>query len=823
MGLWKILIPQNTISNINYCPNPSVELSASDYTAIGAASILRRESTGTIQPYKGGWMLEVTGAASTDGVQCPPFTAGGADPHSFFAFSLLSATDVSVTAHIYTGGGAASTDFATITGTGKWQRLSYGVGVQAATDAGLMFTSSGVFYIDALAYQLPSNATEYIELEYIDGDQPGCAWSGETHNSYSVRDAQSRDGGRWYDMADYGLHVIQPGGIGMPPIFLQSQRRATDNGAEYSGQTTNPRILSLAANIEGDSRAGLHAKRKWLIDAIKNSAYRGNQPFWLEYTGGSEPVRIQAVYNDGLQVSQFSGFNEDVILSLVAFDPFFYGEQDGSGILTASSRGTNIRNFLRRNGEFRTTFDYQLGLQGVNNSLLALAFSPDGQLYGGGAFTETAPTTTAALGYMASYSKVDAVWSIVGSGVNNSVYCLLPLPNNQLVLGGAFTADGGAAPLGYVALWDSTAFSSLSGTDFNNVVNALAYNQVNGEIIAGGAFTTGGGVALDYIAKYSSSAWAKVGTSTDFGAQVRALAYDRFGNLYAGGDFTTAGAGGTATGIAMLSSTGGDWVALSTTPSSDGGAAIYAIKEGPDGLIYAAGAFTTIGGVAANYIACYDGERWKPLGSGLGAIAYAIDFDFDGNLYVGHGGLSAGGRAAYYFAMWNGSTWIPTGATMETSGPAISCFSVATDPQFGDVYFGFANVTSATASRAPSTLTNYGTERARPQFHFYRTGGTSGMVRLVNNLTTRQQIVMNYPIQNGERIVVDTEAGRVISSYRGDVTGNAILRGGNFTDFYLLPGENSVTTFAEGDNSPTFEVYATWRNVYLSADGTSST
>jgi hypothetical protein len=458
----------------------------------------------------------------------------------------------------------------------------------------------------------------------------------------------------------------------------------------------------------------------------------------------------------------------------------------------------------------------------MNDAIRALAFTADAELYGGGDFTDTAPTTSAFVNHLGKYNKIANTWEAAAAGVDNVVYSLFPIPDGRLLIGGAFTADGIANPLGFFGVLSGSVIGSLSGTDFNFQVNDIGFNQTNGEILAVGNFTTGGGVALDFAAKYSSSAWAKIGPTTDFNNNVWAVETDRNGNIYAGGEFTTAGAAGAAYYVAKLSSTGGDWVSLSASPSSDGGATVYDILEGPDGLIYACGSFTMIGGVAANYIACFDGTRWRSLGSGLNTTGYKLCFDSEGNLYCGGLMLTAGGRKALYFAIWNGSTWVPTGITVETTGAAISCYAIALDPANGDMYLGFDNVASSTHG-ATTSVTNMGTQKTKPVFHVYRTGGTSGFIRYINNLATRQKIFLNYPIQGGERVTIDTLSGSVTSTFKGRVTGTAILRGSAFGDFDLLPGANPITVFCEGVGAPTFEVYATWRNVYHSADGTSST
>ena len=69
-------------------------------------------------------------------------------------------------------------------------------------------------YIDAV--QVEANAS--YATTYIDGDQGGCRWAGAEHGSTSSREAQSRTGGRVYDLDDCAFYVSELLGFGMPPL-----------------------------------------------------------------------------------------------------------------------------------------------------------------------------------------------------------------------------------------------------------------------------------------------------------------------------------------------------------------------------------------------------------------------------------------------------------------------------------------------------------------------------------------------------------------------------------------------------------------------------
>jgi len=87
--------------------------------------------------------------------------------------------------------------------------------------------------------------------------------------------------------------------------------------------------------------------------------------------------------------------------------------------------------------------------------------------------------------------------------------------------------------------------------------------------------------------------------------------------------------------------------------------------------LYASGWFTNAGGVAANYIAKWDGASWSSLGSGLNTFVYALAFDANGHLYAGGGFTNAGSVAANYIAKWDGSSWSSLGGGMSSAKAAL--------------------------------------------------------------------------------------------------------------------------------------------------------
>lgn len=102
-------------------------------------------------------------------------------------------------------------------------------------------------------------------------------------------------------------------------------------------------------------------------------------------------------------------------------------------------------------------------------------------------------------------------WPMTPGGANGEVRALLPLPDGQVIAGGAFTSIGGVAAA-HIARWDGQSWHPLQGGT-NAPVNALA-RLPNGDVVAGGEFTLAGsliGTAL-HVARWDGAQWSGIGT-----------------------------------------------------------------------------------------------------------------------------------------------------------------------------------------------------------------------------------------------------------------------------------------------------------------------
>jgi hypothetical protein len=332
------------------------------------------------------------------------------------------------------------------------------------------------------------------------------------------------------------------------------------------------------------------------------------------------------------------------------------------------------------------------GFPGMSQDVMALKMFDDGTgmaLYAGGRFFSAGGITVNSIA-----KWTGAAWQQVGSGVlpGASIVAALTIYDDgsgpALYAGGAFSSAGGTT-CANIAKWNGTSWSALgtgAGTS-QETVEALAVfdDGTNGpELIVGGNFATAGGTAASRIAKWNGSSWSVLGTgmgpNTGFqSAPVFALAVYDDGTgpeLFAGGDFTTAG-GVAAPYIARWN--GSSWASVGSGMNKSVRAlAVY--DDGSGSALYAGGDFTSAGGISANGIARWNGSSWQAVGGGVGfsvtgVEALSVINDGTGSaLYVGGSFTTAAGGSALRIAKWDGTAWSALGAGMNGFVDALEGF-----------------------------------------------------------------------------------------------------------------------------------------------------
>ena len=405
-----------------------------------------------------------------------------------------------------------------------------------------------------------------------------------------------------------------------------------------------------------------------------------------------------------------SGIDEDhsVVTALGVFDagsgPALHA---GGGFTTAGDVGASA--IAKWDGASWSA----LG-SGPSGDVHALAVYDDGggpALYAGGAYFTA---RTAGGGPANRIARWDgASWSALGTGVNDDVIALAAHDDGSepaLFAGGHFTTAGGVSA-NHIARWDGSSWSAF-GSGVNGWVLALTSFDDGGgpALFAAGYFTTAGGVPANRIAKWDGASWSALGSGVEGNFPViHALAVCKDGGgglaLFAAGRFTTAG-GVAATNIAKWN--GASWSALGSGLSLGGVGIVSALAMHDDGrgpALYAGGSFSVAGGVAASAIARWDGSSWSALGSGVNRSISALAVHDDGRgpaLFAGGNFVAAGGVAANGIARWDGSSWSAlgsgvSGGVFDSSRASVLALA-AHDDGTGPALFAGGDFTTATDS-----------------------------------------------------------------------------------------------------------------------------
>jgi hypothetical protein len=362
----------------------------------------------------------------------------------------------------------------------RWTRLNISGVITGSNDVRLYVETNDssakarTFYAGGLQLERKAYPTTFC-----DGDQEGCRWNGIYHNSTSQRDATTRAGGRWVQLAgdereEADLYMTVVGGLGMPALANNTQAYALAPGGYFSNHKVDMRVITLSFHakhknlLKRDTSVSLrvlHELRQFLINLVKPDATGGDEDIWFEYQDGDLPLYFQARYDGGLEGS-WDIRNEWVNsfpLRLLATNPSF--SEDQRVVTVLDFQETLPFNYVagRIDGQW-SRLNY-----GMDSDVTTLAVGRKGEIYGGGEFSKA----------------------------NNNALAVDPL----------ITANG-------TSYWDGTKWNRLSSG-----MNALSFCEMavgpNGYLYVAGAFTSIGGVAANRIAYWNGTTWNAMGTGAD--------------------------------------------------------------------------------------------------------------------------------------------------------------------------------------------------------------------------------------------------------------------------------------------------------------------
>ncbi len=303
-----------------------------------------------------------------------------------------------------------------------------------------------------------------------------------------------------------------------------------------------------------------------------------------------------------------------------------------------------------------------------------------------------------------SWDPAGATWSnFAPAPIGATAYAAgaLAFIDCKLYVGSDFTSTGGLAAAGIACLDPISLSWSALTSGIDNI--ALAMADLDGKVYVAGKFTSAGGVAANHIACLDpvTSTWSPLGIGTDGDhPEVNAL-LGLDGRLYAGGAFTSVD-GLPANRIACWDPTSYSWDALGA--GIDGPYPEVAALATLDGKLYVGGSFTTAGGLSADNIARWDPATatWSALGTGVDSRVNALTV-LDGKLYAGGFFATAGGATAAGIACWDPTTqtWSAVGTGLDTGDVYVSPFVKALAALGGRLYVAgdFTTAGGASASR----------------------------------------------------------------------------------------------------------------------------
>jgi trimeric autotransporter adhesin len=472
-------------------------------------------------------------------------------------------------------------------------------------------------------------------------------------------------------------------------------------GSGHNG--TNGFIVSMA--VDGNGNIYVGGNFTLVSDVYANNIAKWNGTSWSALSSGSS-----------------NGVNSFVTAIAVSGTDVYVG-----GFFTLLGDGTTSANYIAKWSTSTNTWSTLTSGEsnGVNSYVWTIAVSGS-NVYVGGYFNQLGDGSTSA-NYIAKWNGTE--WSTLPGGESNGVGDVvqaIAVNGSDVYVGGAFTLLGdGTTSANYIAKWNGTEWSTLPGGESNGVSDAVYAIAVSGsDVYVGGTFTMlgDGTTPANYIARWNGTAWSALtgGESNGVYNPVQTIAVNGT-DVYVGGAFTMLGDGTTsANHIAKWN--GNTWSALTGGGSDGVGDDVYAIAvSGSD--VYVGGFFSYLSdnSTQANYITKWNGTSWSTvMGNGNNGVAgsvYAIAVS-GSDVYVGGYFTQLGDNttSANYIAKWNGTAWstLTSGAS---NGVNNSVYAIAVSGS--DVYVGGGftylgdGTTSAnsiakwnTASNTWSTLTS---------------------------------------------------------------------------------------------------------------------
>lgn len=187
-------------------------------------------------------------------------------------------------------------------------------------------------------------------------------------------------------------------------------------------------------------------------------------------------------------------------------------------------------------------------------------------------------------------------------------------------------------------------------------ITALAV-LVDGSIVIGGSELMSGGVSLGHVARWHNGGWDLLQQGLDAAPNDLAATVD--GGFVAIGPFTTAG-GNSVEGIARFD--GAQWQSFGPAFANSPLTELRTVAVLPSGELLVGGRFDSVGGVAAQNVARWDGASWHPIGAGADGRVRRISVAVDGGIVMCGDFVTFDGMPSAYLVQLDPTCvpWTPT-------------------------------------------------------------------------------------------------------------------------------------------------------------------
>ena len=293
----------------------------------------------------------------------------------------------------------------------------------------------------------------------------------------------------------------------------------------------------------------------------------------------------------------------------------------------------------------------------ANSFVTSIAVQADGKLLVGGDFNGANSIGGQTRNRLARLEATTGLADSFDPNANNSVASIAVQANGRILVGGLFGSIGGQ-PRNFIARLDATTGAADSfDPNANSTVNAITV-QTDGKVVAGGFFTSTGGQARNRIVRLEIDGRLDrtLNNPSVVGTFVFATALQEDGKILLGGDFTTV-LGVARNYIARLNTDGTLDTGFDPTASD----IVTAIAVQANGKILVGGALNSIGGQPRNHLARLDpatglADSFNP---NINDFVTAILVQTDGKILVGGAFLGIGGQPHSFMARLDATTGLP--------------------------------------------------------------------------------------------------------------------------------------------------------------------